>query len=170
MKKKSVYLIILLIAIIIQTSVLPVLMEKNSVSDNVLMLILAWSVIDGFAAFLGWAIFAGIIYDLASYTPVGIHVLVFLAIVYGVSFFSRRISLDLKGVGLLLILLFILGATFFSNLLIVFSLTAEDFPHVFWQSLGSFSSLTIQVAVNAILFFVWYMIIKKVKRFFEISA
>ena len=91
MKKKLVYLFILIIAIIIQTSVMPVILNSSTTGDAVLMIVLAWSVLDGFSAFIGWAIVAGILYDLAAYSPIGEHAIIFLAVVYFVSFFFSAI-------------------------------------------------------------------------------
>ena len=87
MKKKIIYTFILLVSIVIQTSVLTVITKTSVAGDAVAMAVLVFSVVDGFFAFLGWAIFAGILYDLACYSPIGTHVIIFLCIVYFTSFF-----------------------------------------------------------------------------------
>jgi hypothetical protein len=52
MKKKLVYLFILIAVIIIQTSVMPVILSSNNVGDIVLMAVLVFSILDGFSAFI----------------------------------------------------------------------------------------------------------------------
>src|SRR6266704_2969631 len=99
MKKKFIYCLIFFCGIILQTSVLPLISPTNITGDIVLMLILVGSIIDGFFSFFWWAVFFGVIYDIVSYTTVGIHAIIFIFVVYFVSFFSRRFSVELKGVG-----------------------------------------------------------------------
>jgi len=170
MKKKLVYLVILIATIIIQTSVLPVISSANTAGDAVLMAVLAWSVLDGFSAFIGWAIVAGILYDLATYSPVGEHVIIFLAVVYFVSFFSRRLSLELKGMGLVLFFIFIFVATFISSSIVAL-MTAWDARTLFgyWKMFSSPGSIALQVVHNVILFFLWFFFLKKTKEFFKLE-
>ena len=121
MKRKIVYGIILFCAIVLQTSVLPLISPTHVTGDILLMLVLTGAVLDGFFAFLWPAIFAGIIFDLISYTTVGIHSLVFVLVIYFVSFFSRRFSVELKGVGLVQFVIFVAVATFISRVIMALS-------------------------------------------------
>lgn len=169
MKKKIVYIFILLASIIIQTSLIPIVTDLRISPDVVLMMILAFSVLDGFHAFLPWAIFAGILYDLASYSLIGTHVIIFLAVVYFVSFFSRRFSMELKGVGLILFFLFIVFSTVISSGAVFWELSwgnALSLEH--WKIWKEFASLGFQVLYNSILFFLWFLAIRKTKKFFDI--
>jgi rod shape-determining protein MreD len=169
MKKNFIYIIIILVAIILQTSVFPIIFDINSAGDVVLMAILALSVIDGFSAFLGWAITAGILYDLATYATIGEHVLVFLLVVYFVSFFSRRFPTDLKGIGLILFIIFVVIATFISRG--IFALVAAwDLQTLqgYGEAFGSFRFIALGVIYNEILFFIWFIALKKIKKFFDI--
>lgn len=169
MKKKFIYIIIILVAIIVQTSVFPAILNINAAGDAVLMAILACSVIDGFSAFLGWAITAGILYDLAAHATVGEHVIIFLPVVYFVSFFSRRFPTDLKGIGLILFIMFVVVATLFSRGIFAL-ITAWNLQTLqgYWKTFGSFYFITISVIYNEILFFAWFVVLKKIKKFFEI--
>lgn len=170
MKKKFVYIVISLVAIIAQTSIMPAVLQTNAAADVVLTAVLAWSVLDGFFAFISWAIAIGILYDLVTYSPVGVHVLIFLAVVYFVSFFSRRLSLELKGFGLFLFLIFVVVATLVSQGVIALA-TAWDMQtfHGYWKSFGSLKSVALGIAYNEILFFIWFILLKKIKKFFEIG-
>ena len=169
MKKKFIYIIIILLAIILQTSALPLIFNINATGDVVLMAILAWSVIDGFSVFLGWAITAGILYDFAAYSTVGEHVLIFLLVVYFVSFFSRRFPTDLKGIGLILFIIFVVIATFVSRGIFAI-MTAWELQTLqgYWETFGNFRFIALSVIYNEILFFIWFIALKKIKKFFGI--
>lgn len=161
---------IFIIIAILQLSFLPVLSGKNIAIDAMLMAILAWSVIDGFAAFLSWAVFFGLVYDLLSYSTVGTYALVFLLVVYFVSFFSRRFSMEPHGVGLIFFLLFIFVATFASSTIVsVVSAWNLKTLQGFWQTFGGFWPATIGLFFNTLLFFSFFIIIKKIKVFFSIT-
>lgn len=171
MKKKIVYSFLIFLAVILQTSVLPALFRESVPGDVVLMFVLAAMVLDGFFGFLWWAIFAGIVYDLVSYVQVGTHALIFLLVVYFVSFFSRRFSVELKGVGIFLFLFFVVVATFFSKAIVALSivLDSQNFHQYPNLLLGSFSALIIQTMLNIILFVVCLQGLKKIKTFFDIE-
>lgn len=170
MKKKIVYLLIFVVVAILQLSFLPVISGKNISIDAMLMVILAWSVIDGFFSFLSWAIFLGIAYDLLSYSMVGTHALIFLLVVYFVSFFSRRFTMEPRGIGVVLFLLFILVATLASNAIIAF-VGAWNLHTLrgFWQSFGGFNASFMGLIANTVLFFIFFALIKKIKLFFAIN-
>lgn len=170
MKKKIVYALVLLFAVILQTSVLPVFLGGPALGDAVLMIVLAWTIIDGFNSFIAWAIVAGIFYDLAAYSPVGEHVLIFLIVIYFVSFFSRRLSLDLKGVGLVLFFIFVIAATVFSEIIIAL-ISAQEMQtlHEYWKKFGDPSSVALKIICNELLFFGWFVLLKKIKKFFKIE-
>ena len=169
MKKKFIYIIIILVAIISQTSLFPAILNNSAAGDAVLMAILAWSVLDGFSAFLAWAITAGILYDLAAKATVGEHVIIFLLVVYFVSFFSRRFPTDLKGIGLILFIIFVVVATLVSRGIFAL-MTAWDLRTLqgYWETFGNFRFIALGVVYNEILFFVWFITLKKIKKFFEI--
>lgn len=170
MKKKIIYTVILLLAIMIQTSIVPVVTGFGSSGDAVAMMVLAWSVIDGFRAFFAWAVAAGILYDLASYSPIGMHVLVFLPILYFVSFFSRRFTLESRGVGIFLFFVFVIISTV---LLRGANHLEMIWPEFSWQnyldSFGNFREFMFSILYNVIFFFLWFAIIKKVKTFFKLE-
>lgn len=170
MKKKFVYSIILLVIIIFQISVLPVIEPTEVVPDILLMTILAWSILDGFSAFLSWAIFAGILYDLAAYAPLGVNVLIFLLVAYSVSFFSRRLTVELKGMGILFFAAFVIEATLLFRFIFALSLAWEiQTLHNFWKTFGSFGAIALRIFYNEIAFFILFAAIRKIKKFFDIE-
>ncbi len=171
MKKKIIYSFLIFLAIILQTSFFPNVCRDCESGDIVMMLVLAGVVLDGFFGFFWWAIFAGIIYDLASFVQIGTHALIFLLVIYFVSFFSRRFSVELKGVGVFLFLIFVVFATLVSRGIIALSIALDSqsfhqFQDVF---LGSFSTVGFQIFFNAVLFFLCFHVLKKIKVFFDIE-
>jgi rod shape-determining protein MreD len=170
MKKKFVYCLIFFCAIILQTSILPIISPAYATGDVLLMLILAGSIIDGFFDFLWWAVFVGIVYDLVSYTTVGAHALIFLLVVYFVSFFSRRFSVELKGVGLILFMIFVIVATLSSRMVMTL-LIAWDLQTLsgYFKEFGNLKIISIQVLYNMFLFVFSFMVFKKTKKFFAID-
>lgn len=170
MRKKIVYLFIFITIAIFQLSFLPVVSGKDLAIDAVLMAILAWSVIDGFFAFLSWAIFLGIIYDLLSYSAIGTYALIFLLVLYFVSFFSRRFSMEPHGMGIILFLLFIFVATLASNIILAMAGAWKlQTLNGFWQSFGGLESTVIGLIFNTFLFFTFFFLIRRVKYFFAIT-
>lgn len=170
MKKKIVYILIFISIAILQLSFLPVISSKNVAIDAMLMAILAWSVLDGYFAFLNWAIFFGIVYDILSYSMIGTYALIFLLVVYFVSFFSRRFSMEPRGIGIVLFLLFILVATLASNGIVALVQAWKlETLRGFWQSFGGFKATSIGLFCNTILFFAFFALIKKTKHFFAIN-
>lgn len=149
---------------------LPVVSGSKIIGDIVLMLVLAWSIIDGFFAFIGWAVIAGIMYDLAAYSFVGEHVIIFLLVVYFVSFFSRRLSLEVKGIGKILFFVFVIVTTFISRSIIALATAWDNRTfHGYWQTFGDFNFILIQIACNGIFFLILFLFIKKVKEFFKLE-
>ena len=170
MKKKFFYIIMILLALVLQTTaVVPAVGQRNGL-DIILMLVLAWSIIDGFNGFLSWAIFIGILYDMLSSSPVGLHVLIFLAVIYMVSFFSKRLSIDVQGTGLIIIILFVFGSVFFSQA--VLGMVGQGGFISIRQFLGMFVSLKwflLQLAYNLIAFSACFVSIKWMKRYFALD-
>ena len=93
------------------------------------------------------------------------HVLIFLLVVYMVSFFSRRLSVEVKGTGILLFLLFIIIATLISNVLLTaFLILGDGSIKLQPQFLSILKLILFQTGGNAVLFFLWYNLIKKIKK------
>jgi rod shape-determining protein MreD len=164
MKKKGIYFGIILLAILIQTSFEPVFAPAHISGNVVLMLVLAMAVLEGFSSSLTWAIVAGILFDFASYGIVGQHVMIFLLIFYGVSFFSRRLSVDVKGTGLLLLLLFVIASTFVSRGMLAGFVFLQNRTVDYWQVFGSLNQFIFQIGYNVFLFSLWFNVVKKIRK------
>lgn len=111
MKKFFVRFLIIFSAIILQVSSVPLFFDSDWTVDIVLMMVLAWTLVEGFEDFLKWAVLAGLLYDLATFSPVGLSVMIFTILAYSVSFFSKRLSVEIGGSGVLLVVFFVTAAT-----------------------------------------------------------
>lgn len=170
MKKKIIYALVIFLSIMVQTSSAAFFSNSNWLVDVVLMLVLAWTLIDGFDLFLPWAIFAGILYDLVAFSPIGLHVIIFSLLAYCVSFFSKRFSTEIKGMGILLVMFFTAAATIGSRAIIFFwefgdGFFANDFSN-FWMMVKFFIPVFFY---NLIIFFILYFVIGWIKKFFYLS-
>ena len=151
--------------VVLQKTALPAILHHGYLPDLVMMFVLAWTIAFGFENSLWLAIGAGSVYDLLSFVPIGTHVLIFVLIIYLVSFFSRRFSVDLKGTGVLLVLFFILASQIGSHMLLIL---AAGFESGFWKefigSLGNFKQFVLETLINCLLFFVNYAFLKRNKK------
>lgn len=166
MKKKIIYLLLLFLVIILQTSFFPLIMPVHVMPDAVLMLILVGAVFDGFQEFFWWAIIAGVIYDLVTYNIIGLHSLVFLLVVYFVSFFSRRFSVELRGVGLALFLFFITVSSFISHFITAaVQFFSNDRSVAYLKSFLMPQAIGVEIICNVFLFFILFVFLRKIKSF-----
>lgn len=169
MKKKIVYSLIFFSAIVLQTSVLSVICSKCAIGNIVLAMILAGVVLDGFLGFWRWAIFVGIVFDILSYSPIGVHALIFLLSIYFVSFFSQRFTVEIQGVGIALLAMLVGVATLILRIIpsIVNSsnlLLEKQYREFF----GSPHEIALQIIFNFILFFGCLVVFKKIKKFYAL--
>jgi len=167
MKKRKIcaYLALILGLIMVQKSLIPILFGQQPMPDIVLMFVLALAIIDGFNDFLPWALFAGLAYDMASHLAIGLHALIFVIIVYCVSFFSRRFLVDMRSTGAAILLLFVVLATIISHLFIAAwigwdSHNAQNFA----SALGNSWDIGSEVLYNALVFAVLFAAARKFTR------
>ncbi|NTV41399.1 MAG: hypothetical protein HGA61_03950 [Candidatus Moranbacteria bacterium] len=165
MKKKFIYIGMFFLAILLQMSFLPVVSGEKVFGDVVLMFVLSLAILEGFDSVFFWIIIGGIFYDLVSYATVGQYVVVFSFVVYMVSFFSRRLSVEIKGMGILFLVLFVVVATFVSDLffLVMPGFSARPLD-LFGQAFGGFRFFFLQIFFNAVFFFTWFCIVRKLKK------
>lgn len=169
MKKRLVYGFVIIVACIIQTSLLPIFFERG-VPLLLPMMMLAWSLIDGFDDFFWWALFAGIFADLVGPGVIGINVISFVLIIYTASFLSRRFSGDIRGVGVFLMLALVMAATLISAIASLISfLPANEFVLDFSRIHIDPVKIMLQIVYNAILFFACHIFISRMKKFFDIQ-
>lgn len=164
MKKIFFIFLIILLAVIFQTSILPLCFSARNIPDVVLILTISAVAVFGFQAVWVWAIISGFILDIFSFSKIGINIFSFAIFSYCVSFFSRRTILGEKNGGILIGAVFILIATFLHNAWIQISdmnfnlQEAWGAKLVFWDSVGW------KIILNLASFFIFILILKKIKR------
>ena len=167
MKKTFIYFVIIFTAVVLQTSVVPVIFDRIWLPDVVLSVVLAWSIVDGFEKFFYWSVFAGFLYDAMSFSPIGISVIIFATVTYSISFFSKRFSTDMKGIGFIFAIFFVFSATLGARMINSFAWIASEF------SKGGFSrtyfmagSLAGAFFWNMIFFIMFFYLINKIEDLF----
>jgi rod shape-determining protein MreD len=164
-KKKIIYLLLIFFVVLLQKNFLPSLLGNRNYFDMVLMLVLAWTILDGFSEFLPWAIFIGGLYDLLFYFPIGVHIILFSLVAYLVSFFSKRFSVNMRSSGIFIIIFFIFTASLASNFLDIFMINGGlNFWKIFKENIFKENLLFYELIINGILFLVCYLLIKRIKK------
>lgn len=126
MKRRFLILAVISLLVFLQTGFVAPLFGADRGPDIVLMFAMAAARVLGFEASLGWSVVAGLVYDTATFSKIGFHVLPLIASIYLVSFFSRRLVADAQAGGILLMAGWALAAT----LLLRFS------HALYWQKEG----------------------------------
>jgi rod shape-determining protein MreD len=162
LKKRLIYFAVVLLALIIQVSVLPVFFSYQNIPQIMLMLVIAGTIIFGFHRVLPWVIFGGILLDLISYQRVGLSVILFVLVSYFVSFISRRFLVENKNWGFLIMIFFIAVATAFGRIyLFVINFMGNNWKSVVENYSKFLGAIFIVTVYNAIIFFILFMLIKK---------
>lgn len=145
MKRRLIIFAAIMSLVFLQTSFVAALFGPDRTPDILLMLAMAATRVIGFEASLGWSVIAGVIYDSATLSKTGTHVLQLLALVYLVSFFSRRFAADANAGGFLLAAGWVLVATLLSR-----------FAHaLYWQETREWAVLARDVFVLKAVLFQW---------------
>lgn len=109
--------LVVIVTIIIQVSFLPALFSQETVPLLILAVAIAWTVAAGFEDSWLWVIVLGILYDLASFHPIGMSSVLLILGAYGISFISRRFFLEHEGTGVLLSAAIMFGYSFLVEIL-----------------------------------------------------
>lgn len=167
MEKKIIRSIVIILTVLAQVSFWPTVFGKNFVPALVLSLVISWIFIAGFAASLGWIIFAGVMLDIFSFAALGTNVILLTTVGYGVSFLSRRFILEHKTWGSLLIFSFIILSAAVYYFLNIFLQDWHYFFDVkFWRSQSFLFSSAMQIFITMALSFVLvYFPMKKIENF-----
>lgn len=132
--------------------------------DVVLMLVLAWSALEGFSMFVFWIAVFSFLYDIFARTAFGLHLLIFSFGCYFAGFLTRRISVATNYMGILLTSLFIAAVTIFSEaILMIFGeqyLAVGQITHFLWmQKIQLFGAMI----CNGLVFIFWIYVLRRLK-------
>ena len=121
---------VLALLVTLQTSLMPQLEVGSAIPELVLTWIVCWAVVRGRGESLPWAVFGGLLLDLLSASPMGVHLLV-LTVVAFVADFGHKVMQGSTA-------LFAIAATFLGSLAYGAALVLltpasghGDFPTVF---------------------------------------
>lgn len=118
MFEKVIIFFIVFFAVILQMSAFPNLFFLGAGPNIVLILIIFWTVHEGFEAAFFKIILAGFILDLASFHFVGVNILVFSLIAFLSSSFSRRFLVAARNWRTIILVFLIIVSTFLNDLLL----------------------------------------------------
>lgn len=168
MKKNLIYFVLIIGILLVQTSIIPGLWGSSALPDFALMMVLAWTIREGFTAFFPWILFMGIAYDLLTFMPIGTHVIIFTLSAYLVSFFSRRFSVHIRGLGIFLIFFFAFFSMLFSHAFVVLAdgMNGETILVILKNLRGGIGFTLGEFLVNSGFIFFGLWLIKKVKKYF----
>ncbi|MDO9231688.1 MAG: rod shape-determining protein MreD [bacterium] len=129
MASKIRILIIIFLAVILETSFFPALFAGTIVPDVVLVLIILWSSRKKFEDIWLWAIWGGFFLDLAIFGKIGINAVSFVVISFMASFLRERFFIAQRTGAFVIALTLVTGGTilnwistnFLTNFLVNFS-------------------------------------------------
>jgi len=165
MKKFLLIWSIILLAVIFQTSLLAPWFADYFYPDLMLVFVILAVVNFGFHGTWIWAVLAGFTMDIFAYSIPGTHVIIFSLAAYAVSFISWRFSVADKGLGIIFIII------------LMPAITALDFWGVPMLqntslenrilTLQSLYSIGVVALENIILFFVFYPLFLRLKKYYS---
>jgi rod shape-determining protein MreD len=167
MKKSSIILAVIILMVILQVSVLPLYFSKGNIPDLALVFIISGVSVFGFNAAWLWAIAAGFILDIFSFSRVGVNVFSFMFFSYSTSFFSRRLILGEKISGIAVGGFFIALATFLNSVWINFAESGLKFQELIKINFVFSADTGWKIIFNLILFFVFIIFLKQIRRKFN---
>jgi len=167
MRTIIIRILIIAVAVLLQTSFLNLLFAKNLTIDILPLIALIWVIIVGFEKIWLWIVALGIFADLFLFERVGISVIFFIGIAYAISFFSRRFLIEKKLVGFFVIVLFIIISFLLLDLGKI--LISENFSITnsyinIKDTIFSFKKIVVQNILNILFFYILYFPINKIEK------
>ncbi|OGI16293.1 MAG: rod shape-determining protein MreD [Candidatus Moranbacteria bacterium RBG_19FT_COMBO_42_6] len=139
MYKNILFFSVIFLAVLLQISFFPNLIPIRVFPDVALIIILFWTVRRGFEETWKWAIFAGLMVDLAYFWPVGTSVFSFVLIAYLVNSLAKRFLVTQTVFRFLILLAFVVLGTIFNSILLILAVKlarreAADLNMLFFNS------------------------------------
>lgn len=142
MKKNILIFAIIIFSIIIEISFFPNFFSSQRVPNLVLIFIIFLSVWDESKNFWKWAILSGILLDIMSFQPAGLHSFSFLAVSLLASFVSGRFLASQKAWNFIIIIVLLFFSSLLSDWLVIIFVKLEYLLRerkyleglVFWSS------------------------------------
>jgi len=164
MKKFFLILAVIILAVILETSVLPVCFSKGNIPDLVLVSLVSSVAVFGFQAVWIWGIIAGFILDIFSFRKIGTSIFSFAIFSYSISFFSKRLVFGEKIGGFFFSSIFVVLMTIFNSVWINLASFGFKFEKILNVEALISREIIWKAAFNIILFHLLVILMKKQKR------
>ncbi|PIP28430.1 MAG: rod shape-determining protein MreD [Candidatus Moranbacteria bacterium CG23_combo_of_CG06-09_8_20_14_all_35_22] len=161
MEQKIKIGLVIFFAVFLQISFFPRIAFQGIVPDIILVLIILWSFRKKFEDIWPWAIFSGIILDVAMLGKIGINTISFLILSFATSFLQERFFIAQRTGSFFIALAIVVGGTFLNELMI--SVLVDFSTKLFLEN------IILKIVVNVIVAVFLYWLIAKFKKFFGIS-
>lgn len=173
MLQKFIIFIIILTAVLFQVSVLPNFFSPGTVPELALILIIIWTVNNGFESTLWRTITAGLLLDLFYFWPIGVNIFAAMVISYATDYLSGRFVIAQKTRKLLFLAAAVAGAAIVNaawlNIIgLVFKLSVREpgFMIVrFWDA-----RLLLKIIIDIALLVVIYWPIRTLENFLSLYS
>jgi rod shape-determining protein MreD len=165
MKKNIIILIAVIFSTILEVSFLPSFFSLQHVPSLVLLVVILFSIREGFEKNWKWVLLAGIIFDLLSFGRLGVHSFSFLLISWIASLFSEKFFISQKWQSFFMLMIVIFISSALNDFLIfVFSRAGFFFSE---KNIGSLyflgSNILFRALYNIIVGAIFYNPIEKLQ-------
>jgi rod shape-determining protein MreD len=169
MFQKTITLLIIFLAAILQISVFPNLFPSSMAPEIVLIIVIFWAVQEGFEKTWPKVVAAGFVLDLFYFLPIGFSIIALSFVAYGTGFVAKRFLVSQKNLGFLMALLLVMGGTFMNDL-ILFALV-KILNSLGTQKISSLATniwegkIFLRIAINLAVFIIIYWPLAKLEKF-----
>jgi rod shape-determining protein MreD len=168
MMQNIIISLILFLSVILQVSFLPNIFPTGSIPDVALIIIMIWIARADFNSVLKWAIFSGLMMDIASYQPIGLNIFVFMTVAFIVNSFSKRFLVPQLAWKFFMLSIIIIIGTIVSHIIIVSFVEISGHLNNLPQSGLVFFNreFFMKIIYNLAIFAVLYWPLKKLDKIF----
>ncbi|MDO8241021.1 MAG: rod shape-determining protein MreD [Candidatus Moranbacteria bacterium] len=157
--------IIIFFGVILQTSFLPNFFPTGLIPDVVLVMIIIWTAKADFNAIWVRAIFAGLMFDLLSFWPIGINIFSFVAVAFATNSLCKRFLVPQSVRRFLIIGIAVVVGTMINQLIVAIGINLQNFS---WNNLEIFNqALILKPICNLIILAILYWPLEKIEEVFR---
>lgn len=169
MRTLAIRIAVVIVAVVLQASFFNLVLSRNLFIDLLPLLVLAWVIMMGFEKIWPWVVALGIFADLIYFERVGVNVIFFISIAYGISFFSRRFMIERRLAGFLVTSLFVIISFVFLDIGRLITLENFSFSGAYESLAGVFlwKKILFQSVINILFFYVVYYCLTKIEKNIE---
>lgn len=173
MNRKIALFILFFLAAIVQVSLAPVIFFYGVAPDVVLIILVSWLAKNKAENFWGWIVSAGIILDVLTFSPIGIHVISFTVVGFTISSIAKRFFVIEKVSAFSPTLILVIGSTILNLAFVSLESQLAEYAGIFeyMPLTQAFSPVKIFFLLlnNSLVFMLIYWLTLKFKKFFLIG-